>query len=65
MVAKTCCYNWIKDATVCLRKCRFGRFLGKILVVLKKSFSSTFFPDFRYVPVPGLLYIYLGIHARR
>ena len=60
MVAETCGGNWIEDAVVGF----LGGFLGKILVALKKLFSSTIFPDFRYVPVPGLYYIYLGIHAR-
>ena len=46
MVAETCSGNWIKDAMVCSSK---SRFLGKILVALKKLFSSTIFPDFRYM----------------
>ena len=67
MVAETCRGNWMKDAIVCSGKCRFGRFLGKILVALKKIFFSTIFPDFRHIqhrnPV-YVYYIYLGIHAR-
>ena len=57
---------WFAQASVGL-----AGFLGKILVALKKIFSSTIFPDFRYiyVPVPGLrtvglCYTYFGIHAR-
>ena len=48
MVAETCSGNWVKNAMVCSGKCRFEDFLGKILVALKKLFSSTTFPDFRY-----------------
>ena len=53
---------------VCSSKCGFGiGFLGKILVALKKLFSSTIFPDFRYMHAGTWFmydYIYLGIHAR-
>ena len=58
MVAETCTGNWIKDAMVCLSKCRFGRFLGKILVTLKKLFFSTIFPDFRYMHT-GTWFMYI------
>ena len=53
---------WFAQASVGL-----AGFLGKILVALKKLFSSTIFPDFRYrlyIPVPGLCILYLEIHAR-
>ena len=68
MVAETCSGNWIKDVIVCSVMCRFGRFLGKILVALKKLFFSTI-PDFKHMQhrYPGYVlvyYIYLGIHAR-
>ena len=43
MVAETCSGDWIKDAIVCSGKCRFGRFLGKVLVALKNYFSLQFF----------------------
>ena len=41
-------------------------FLGKILVALKKLFSRTISPDFRYMHTgTWFMYIrYLGIHAR-
>ena len=61
MVAETCTGNWIKNAIVCSGKCRFGRFLGKILVVLKKLFFSAIFPDFTHIqhryPVMYNIYI--------
>ena len=41
---------WFARASVAL-----VGFLGKILVAVKKLFSSTIFSDFRYsIPVPGL-----------
>ena len=48
---------WFAQARVGL-----AGFLGKILVALKKLFSSTIFPDFRYmhcIPVPGLCILYI------
>ena len=57
-VAETCSGNKIKDAMVCSSKSRFGRFLGKILVALKKLFSSKIFPEFRYMLTgTGFMYI--------
>ena len=58
MVAETCSGNWIKDAIVCSSKCRFGRFLGKILVALKRLFCSTIFPDFKYTHT-GTWFMYI------
>ena len=58
MVAETCSGNWIKDAMVCSSKCRFGRFFGKVSVALKKLFSSTIFPDFRYMHT-GTWFMYI------
>ena len=62
MVAETCSGNWIKDAMVCSSKCRFGRFIREDFSCIKKIFSSTIFPDFRYmhcIPVPGLCILYI------
>ena len=54
---------WFARASVGL-----AGFLGKILVALKKLFSSTIFPDYRciyaYRYLVYVYYIYLGIHAR-
>ena len=49
MVAETCSGNWIKDDMVCLGSVGLAGFLGKILVALKKLFSSRIFPDFKYM----------------
>ena len=50
---------WFARASVDL-----AGFLGKILVALKKLFSSTIFPDFGYMHTGFVYYIYLGIHTR-
>ena len=64
MVAETCSGNCIKDAMVCLGKCRFGSFFRESFSGIKKNIYLKNFPDFRYIPIPGLYYTYLGIHAR-
>ena len=50
---------WFARASVGL-----AGFLGKILVALKKLFSSTIFPDFGYMHTGFVYHIYLGIHTR-
>ena len=37
MVAKTCSGNWIKDAVVCLGKCRFESFFREDFSCIKKT----------------------------